>query len=738
MIGVIRKTAADDFEVKLANVADAEISQRLPSLNEYKVGFQLIEKNDDGTRGMGVMVYKLGEQWIYVPAFFLNGRIRGYDMMYLPEKSQFVPAKDTWVSYIRSNRTALLGEKAGDLAKSKPKRADGVSLRRDSKSRSIMFKGASLIREEGFDETLDEMATVYNEQPDSFDLKEWIPRLGKEATIRFMYTLNTNPDFANAILNFYTPADIKKIAESAKDNQPPPDGTLVQDGTYSLEVSGAPDEHELQVISVGDTEAVDKLDDRAKEVVLRDGLYVVDKRKKTSTVFVEKQSSGSLTSPPRNGYYEVLLADGSFKKCYIILAPKKKQSWMLARNALDPELKSQDVEVFTYLVIDLNKPKFAHACDQPILCRNLEARDATDISGIGIKPTNLMSKFRKSEKDVEKEGETIGMPVGESERFAWDQCVAIDTKCNYEQFNMCGGSVLGNKVAGVSLSSDTGDDWEMDKGTVELTGKPGQVCRKGAHLYIPEGARIVGIKHYGDCGMPLGDLETIKHKIIKTAGWRALSVRSDGISYSIDGKFGVDRMLTKNAALIKLIKQHGIGAADARALLSKEASVQRPSNETFLIKYAAATWPDMEDEEPSMSMDEVTPHEEQETLDPENASMGQDAVTNIIDSSDKGVKDVMDVSVLKALASSGSPSRTVDDYLQDLMLAMDRIGRILFMFYWHYNQFKEQYGHEKMSELEDSLRDNFQNLSDLTLFLHNTSSDEDTNLFADGLTENFA
>ena len=62
-IKMFDKTAEDDFEQKLAQMADAEISQSMPSLTPYKVGFQVIDKNEDETRGAGVMVYKFKEQW---------------------------------------------------------------------------------------------------------------------------------------------------------------------------------------------------------------------------------------------------------------------------------------------------------------------------------------------------------------------------------------------------------------------------------------------------------------------------------------------------------------------------------------------------------------------------------------------------------------------------------------------------------------------------------------------------
>ncbi len=293
---------------------------------------------------------------------------------------------------------------------------------------------------------------------------------------------------------------------------------------------------------------------------------------------------------------------------------------------------------------------------------------------------------------------------------------------------------MGNKIACIRMPDNSSgyDSFCDEEGTLHLTGKPGEVCRKGKNLYIPEGCRIVAHKRWCDENMPVGDMETIKHKIIKTAAWRALTIHSDGLNYAIDGKFGRDRMLSKKAALIKLVKEHGIKAPDAKMMLQKEASMGQPHSEEYLVKYAA---PDYDEEEAKISYTEQQPYEETETLDPE---MAKEEVDNVVDASEKGVKDVMDVSVLKALAANGSPNRMVEDYMQDLLLAMDRIGRILFMFYWHYNQFKDQYGQEKMSELEDSLRDNFQNLSDLTLFLHKSTAGNGAELFQDELTENFA
>ena len=63
----------------------------------------------------------------------------------------------------------------------------------------------------------------------------------------------------------------------------------------------------------------------------------------------------------------------------------------------------------------------------------------------------------------------------------------------------------------------------------------------------------------------------------------------------------------------------------------------------------------------------------------------------------------------------------VDKYLSDLMKGMDRVGRIMFMFYWHQDDFADRYGKTDLPELEDSLRNTFEALGDLVLFLKQKS-----------------
>jgi len=59
--------------------------------------------------------------------------------------------------------------------------------------------------------------------------------------------------------------------------------------------------------------------------------------------------------------------------------------------------------------------------------------------------------------------------------------------------------------------------------------------------------------------------------------------------------------------------------------------------------------------------------------------------------------------------------------LKDVILGNDRIGRILFLYYWHNDRFSERYGDKDLVELEDLLRETFKSVGDLVLFLKQKS-----------------
>ena len=82
-----------------------------------------------------------------------------------------------------------------------------------------------------------------------------------------------------------------------------------------------------------------------------------------------------------------------------------------------------------------------------------------------------------------------------------------------------------------------------------------------------------------------------------------------------------------------------------------------------------------------------------------------------------GQKEVFDTAMISGMLKAVRQDSLVDRYLGDLLNALDKLGRILFMFYWHGEEFEDRYGKQDLPEIEDSLRNAFEVLGDVVLFL---------------------
>ncbi|HUW11871.1 MAG TPA: hypothetical protein VM537_19245, partial [Anaerolineae bacterium] len=100
-----------------------------------------------------------------------------------------------------------------------------------------------------------------------------------------------------------------------------------------------------------------------------------------------------------------------------------------------------------------------------------------------------------------------------------------------------------------------------------------------------------------------------------------------------------------------------------------------------------------------------------------SAMMPQQAIQKAQEAAASGIKEVFDVSVLSGLVDRADITELRKDYIKDMIKGMDKVGRMLFLFYWHFDEFEDRYGHEDMTKLEDTLKDVFNKIGDLVLFL---------------------
>ncbi|MDO4857929.1 MAG: hypothetical protein Q4A17_08290 [Thermoguttaceae bacterium] len=109
-------------------------------------------------------------------------------------------------------------------------------------------------------------------------------------------------------------------------------------------------------------------------------------------------------------------------------------------------------------------------------------------------------------------------------------------------------------------------------------------------------------------------------------------------------------------------------------------------------------------------------HREDYAYHPDSVYPAEDA-KNIERAIQSGQKEVFDVSMLKQLLTNADTETQVDKLLTRLTKGMNSVGKLLFLYYWKGDQFEENYGPQKLPELEGSLKKAFEVLGDIILFL---------------------
>ena len=68
----------------------------------YRLGFEIVFKNDDNSRMVGIFVFRVDSDLLYAPVFFSNGQINGTDLLYRHNTKKFVPLNNDWCQYLIS------------------------------------------------------------------------------------------------------------------------------------------------------------------------------------------------------------------------------------------------------------------------------------------------------------------------------------------------------------------------------------------------------------------------------------------------------------------------------------------------------------------------------------------------------------------------------------------------------------------------------------------------------------
>lgn len=795
-------TATDsNFEQTFSNLAFARLKDKAPSMLDFLIGFQLIDKNDEGSHAVGVFGFKVGSEWIYAPVFFINGELKGHELMYIKGQDAFVPMTEEWVNYTLNRRPITIGEQETRPRHKLGLRQPDFNLFAHSPYGGSKYASAPRTFNticQNMDQNMLPFMDVFTVSPlhekfATLNKRMSIPGalkvMGKKAAYALINTMRKNEKFADAILKFYDLKDLidfEKTAEKVSqqeagysnnssfakckecknyqgnrgcsvvegDISPEGHSKYFESGTVENNIkpvspvkSAAAEKHtvefdeapyrdkpkgEVVVIVHGDdmSNLTADMSDEDKRKLLRDQYIVRDERSDDQKSRVYKtQLAATLNGPDGNGTYDVMTASGETRKLLIVANPIRvgyNSRRRLPCVLIDKERKQYGNYHQSDVLVAGQHGKLAPDMEGTTGVESLKYDDLAILIGPNNHATNVFRVDRKTTN-----------PDGVVELKVWGQCSASSSSSFFKKDNCCGSS------SDESVTHTTVDTIVLtDKGSSDVT-------QIGATLFVPKSFRalvvrpgkgeqapgLTGPSHTESELLNLGSLSDVVMKLNKSSqlktGAHRLQIVTDGIRFTpvLDGRHG--SRMSKLAMLRNLIVRHGLDHDDAASLI-KEASPRK--TRIYWIKYAygmpePATFNDPEmGSEPGTDVPVQYRSIESQPLGTTDNQSNMDYYRNdpYVDQSSQqqaqtaasqGQKEILDTAVISGLVKTQDTESVVDGYLSDLMLGLDRLGRILFMFYWHNDKFKERYGQQDMIELEDNLRNVFKNLGELSLFL---------------------
>ncbi len=754
-----------EFERAFSDLAHASLRDKAPGLMDYLVGFQLIDKNDDETHAVGVFGFKVGDQWLYAPMFFMGGRLKGSELLYVKSQDMFVPLKDNWVNYLLSKQPYILG--TTEPATESELRAAGPDFSPFSDSiRSGKWAAVRVMPwAEPFMPVLDRLLTGSVKYA-GLDLRN-VVRSRPELLPPLLNTMRTNIKFAESVLKFYKPAEVMPAPGEywvcsacghtteavPADNKCPECGA--EDGVTKVvkmvppvsKQAAATDkvEPKVEIIDGYDmddtiTQSTD-LTDAEKQQLARGELVIRDHRKNTSKVYTADVHK-KFVNPMESGYYQVLMSDGSLKNMLVftkLIAPCKSRitGYTMvvdpdtARSALvnTNNVFVNSEESGTKVGLDLVREQFERAAPLSSMTAN-NSYIAFNATGTAMVPIEVIMAFSGQTGLVEyrvkpKTTRNTDEPMVSNRQGRSQSGLDIPYTCE-----------------DIDLSyDDFKKKYKMDKYDYEtaktLVVNPDEqakfVAVDDSSAVIPNSFRVLKLKS-DLTPLKLGNWERLFSIMSKQA--QTLSVCNSGPEITVDVD-GVRRTMNKRAAFKHFLIDWSMDQLDAEQII-KEAT----SKWTHYFVKSAVPKPELQataPDAPAFGQDmpvaatslvsgvPVVEQPEPQFITVDSLDRGDNRqhyrllddpdVQQALTAASKGKKDIFDLSVVSGLVKTMDVSEQIDSMLPDMIKGMDRVGRMLFIFYWHNDAFKERYGRQDLLELEDSLQNMFSGMGDLVLFL---------------------
>ena len=722
----LNKAAADDqIEGAFFQLAYQRLQDTLKKLIPYLVGFEIVKKNEDNTKALGVFGFRSdGGQILFVPAFFVDGKVKPLDLLYSKNNEQFYPLNEDFAEMFVKEEMLGLGDN------SKENRSDIMrdATQGDYRQMSVPPRTGRYA-----------IASVIDYVKDSNDLT-------KKA---FTELIEKDADFCESLLRFYP---LEKVAEAIS----------LEDGKEYRKSDKA--SKKIELVELGNKEKAKKLTDSQKKTLMTQGYVIVDDRAAN-----EKSTFGAVDyikkfiNPPESGFYSYVTKLGGLRYGLILVRPKQLQQDFGTDDVLVLDVESKDgttyikdhkqvfvkdqIRVQDYstvhkMMVDAAEGKPGYSNVYVLINENLKAtqpfrinanfKDASGIRRIAVEPHSIWEDWccdKGGKKD--RPGSIHDLPRGNfyDHPKKAKEVHLVMTKRQGDRLDYQDNTIY--VPAGFKLLKITPaccfPGWRE-------TGFSGHENDNDAKAHEQ--------KLRGEPGTP-GKL----HAMLEDKNIFQMSVHTNGSEYFVDIKGAKKRYDDPIKAKIAMVMDIGLDEKTAEELLDSlvpgftkkghlkmaftgDIYPQPFEEQPYTNEFGQSTYVGVGQENTLPTLDSYTGNPTRQDLGtmPEVKGIDPRYVQDAIRLAQSGQKEIFDTQMIGALAKYVSVGDKISEYLPSMVEAMDRLGRILFLLHWETDKFKEMYGRGDLPELVELVTSVLKNIGDLIIFLKRKSPELSINM----------
>lgn len=686
-------TPDSDFEQSFFQLAYEKLQDKLNNLLPYLVGFEIVNKSDDGTKALGVFGFKSNNnQIIYVPAFFVNGTVKGIDIMYSKNNEQFYPLNEDFAEMFLKDDATGIGDASHESRKQIAQGTQPTDMRdlvRPPRTGKVSYASVMDFVEDGDDMTKQAFHKMFAE----------------------------NDSYMESVLRFYPLEKVAKVLVPTKKEAGM--ALSIRIFTASSIPIGAPEEVKSQIATKGYCIQ----DSRLEEAKSKFGLV------KYPELF---------TNPTDSGFYSYLTSSGNIRYGMIFTKLTK----------LNPHFATDEV-----IILDLKSGNSYREQIKDVFIRNkYDIKDYSDVHSKMIEIAEAQPSFDK-EYILINEHLVASLPfrIRSNSKVDDVRVVEIETTGSMAPVgtSTSGRALKGNfntkpdrfRTAKLILTKKPGDVPSVS----------------GDVVFVPKGFKLLEVDFSFDLdrkdswqeGRP-GGLSALQGALAERRVF-PMTVRSNGSEYFVN--VGAAKRKYPNAlkAKIALVTEVGLGEKEAEELVDSVLPMSKKEGYVKLA-YTGDYTPQLQDPQyysnelgqptyDGVGYQETMPPDGQYAGNPQQIGLAEmpniqgieGSINQASQLAQSGQKQIFDTHSIATLAKYVSPNSKVQGYMPDFISCLDKLGRMLFLVYWETDKFEEMYGRSELPELVELITNVFKNLGDLVVFLKRKSPEISINMEKDEL-----